>query len=66
MTARMAGRDMLLGGDIVLEIQGQTLASPAEAEQAMQEVRKLTPDDTLQLSVLREGRIVALLARIGG
>lgn len=64
--ARIGGRELLLGGDIVLEIQGQPLASPAEVEQAMLAVRKLIPDDTLRLSVLREGRILELLARIGG
>ncbi|MFY9344998.1 MAG: trypsin-like peptidase domain-containing protein [Planctomycetota bacterium] len=64
--ARIAGRDLLLGGDIVIEIQGQPLGSPAEAEQAALVVRKLTPDDTLRLSVLREGKIVELLVRFGG
>ena len=64
--ATIGGRNLLLGGDIVVEILGQSLASPAEVEQAMETVRKLTPDDTLRISVLREGKVIELLARIGG
>ena len=63
--ARIGGLDLVLGGDVILEILGHRLASPAETEAAMAAVRALTPEGTLRLSVLREGRVVELVARIG-
>lgn len=63
--ARIGGRDLLLGGDVVLEIAGQPVGTPAETEVAMAAVRDLAPGSTLRVSVLRAGKVMELAAKIG-
>ena len=48
----VGGRDYLLGGDIVTEINGATVAEPEKLEEAM---RKLKVGDILRLKVFRDG-----------
>ena len=62
--ARIEGRDLLLGGDVVVAILGHPLATREEADAATRAVRNLAHGDTLKLSVLREGRVLELEAPI--
>ena len=63
--ARVGGRDLMLGGDIILGLMGRPIGSPPETEAAMAAVRELTPGSTLRFSVLRGGKVVELATRIG-
>ena len=63
MTAEVDGEELLLGGDIVLSVNGITLASDAETLARISELLKATdgqevPD--LELKVLRAGQIITV------
>ena len=51
-----AVRELLLGGDIVLAVQGHPVVSASESDEAMQALRGLTAEDTLRLSGAARGQ----------
>ncbi|MFY9345033.1 MAG: trypsin-like peptidase domain-containing protein [Planctomycetota bacterium] len=63
---RIGGREILLGGDIVLAVQGHPLTTATATDEAMQALRDLNAGDTLRVSVLREGKTLDVEAKIGG
>lgn len=56
---------LLLGGDIILEMQGQPVRPSAAAFQEMQRtLNRLRPPEILKVKVLRSGQVVELQTRI--
>jgi serine protease Do len=51
------GRDLVLGGDIVLSVMGVT-SKPANIPKIREELSRLRPGDPLKGTVLRSGRII--------
>ena len=63
--ARILGRELLVGGDIVLSVQGVPVMEDSfdEISEALTEVR---PGDEVTVIVLRSGHLVELKARLDG
>ena len=58
--AQIAGQELILGGDIILGVEGIRLADPASVEKIRQYILGLTPGEELTLNVLRGGQQVNL------
>lgn len=58
--AKLGDEEVLLGGDVILEVMGVTLDSPAAVEKIRALIRDLAPGQRLELTVLRGGRLVEL------
>jgi serine protease Do len=59
------GNDVLLGGDIVLEVNGiQILEDNASLDEIYDSIGKLRPDESLAVKVLRAGQIAVLSSSI--
>ncbi len=66
LEATIESQNLIIGGDIVLAISGLEVRAEAERFQAIESrVHGLDPDDTLTLSVLRDGEVIELSARRG-
>jgi S1-C subfamily serine protease len=52
-SARIGGERVLLGGDVIIAIEDETIASLADIEQALIAAK---PGDTVMLSILRDGK----------
>lgn len=56
---------LLLGGDVILEMQGRAVQPTAAAFQEMQQVlNRLRPEELLKVKVLRAGHVVELQTRL--
>ena len=65
--AIVAGEPLLVGGDIVLAVSGITVAADAVVlDQIQMAVRRVRPGGTVGVTVLRDGKVVALAARAQG
>ncbi len=58
--ARLFDRDILLGGDIILSIQGASCTSPHDFSTIRAELSTLSPNETFSMVVLRNGKQVTL------
>ena len=52
--ATIGGRAVILGGDVILKAQGVPIG---EAHRMRDELRRVSPGDTLSVTIMREGRI---------
>lgn len=64
--ARIADRNLVLGGDIVLAIGDHALSSRQDIEEAESELRGARPGGTIRLTILRAARITELTLRLDG
>ena len=62
--ATIAGQELLLGGDVVLEAFGWSLAGPKNLERILTRFGELTPGDTLRVRILRAGKEIELAEKI--
>ncbi len=60
--ADVEGQSMLLGGDLILEINGLVCNTPHDFELVQQSTIELQEDETYAIKVYRNGEIVELLA----
>jgi S1-C subfamily serine protease len=59
--AVVGGKEIIVGGDIVLAVQGVTVTRTAQSEvQRRAALSRLTPGDRIVLSVLRSGQVIEL------
>lgn len=58
--AKIGDEELLLGGDVILEVMGVTLDTPAALGKIQAVIRDLLPGQRLTLTVLRGGRRVEL------
>jgi S1-C subfamily serine protease len=58
--AEIDGQEIILGGDIILEIQGMRLSDPEEIERIQALLRTLSPGEEIKVTVLRGGRRIEL------
>ena len=63
--AKIAEQALLLGGDVLLEVHGQSLSDPKQLEALRARLRALGPEDELHVTVLRAGERVTLKRRCG-
>ena len=54
------GQQLVMGGDIVLRIQGIDVATKAGMVQALRTLETLKPGEIMRVNVLRDGRVVEL------
>src|SRR2546426_6422924 len=64
MRATIGDEDLIVGGDIVLAIQGVSLAEPNGLATARQKITELRPGDPATVTALRGGRTVTLTTTI--
>ena len=62
LPAQLDGQDMLLGGDVILEVNGQVCADPHDIEALSEGARQLRPDIGFQMRVFRGGKFISLTA----
>ena len=53
----LEGQRLVVGGDIVLSVQGIPVTSKEDLLKAVTSLEKLRPGDALRLTVLREGKV---------
>jgi S1-C subfamily serine protease len=54
------GRQIAVGGDILLSVQGMPLTSNADMVKVLKMLETLKPGDTLHVKVLRDGKPIDL------
>jgi len=62
--AEIAGVEMILGGDVILEVLGISLEDEEAAEKTRQSLRQLRPGDEIRVKVFRGGEIVELSSQV--
>lgn len=63
LPAQLGGQDMLPGGDVILEINGQVCADPHDIRELSEGSRQLRPDQQgYQMRVYRRGKFMSLTA----
>ncbi|NND92152.1 MAG: trypsin-like serine protease [Granulosicoccus sp.] len=62
LPARLGEHDMLLGGDVILEINGLVCADPHDFRELSEAARRLRPDQGYQMRVFRRGELLSLTA----
>jgi len=62
--ATIAGTDLILGGDIILESAGIPMVDEASRQKIRDALGQLKPGDPLKVKVFRQGRVVELNGRI--
>ncbi len=62
--ARIGQRDIRLGGDVILEINGLVCKSPHDFQALSEQSPSLDEDNTYSLRVFREGREIELIAGV--
>ncbi len=60
--ADIEGQSLLLGGDLILEINGMVCRTPHDFELVRDTSLELHAEDSYSISVFREGRVVELIA----
>jgi S1-C subfamily serine protease len=58
--ATIEGQPLVVGGDVILSVQGAPVATDEERRIAREALARLRPGDGLRLTVLRAGRVVEL------
>ena len=64
VTARIEGKDMILGGDIILDVMDVPLYGDEYREKLRARIKTLIKDDKLFVKILRDGKITWLSADI--
>ena len=64
LPVNVLGKDLMIGGDIVLRIQGITIEANESLQQIQQTVSNLRTGDRLTVQVLRAGRVISLYLNI--
>jgi S1-C subfamily serine protease len=64
LAATVEGRSMLLGGDVILAVDGVRLDEPASYERIQERLRAKRPGERTAVQVLRDGRLVELSAAL--
>lgn len=60
--AEIGGEEIILGGDVILEVAGIKLSEEGGPERIRAHIRKMSSSEELEVTVLRGGRRVELLA----
>jgi S1-C subfamily serine protease len=63
-TARIAGQDLVVGGDIILSVEGIAVANAANLAQIRQRLNSLSPGSPFKVSILRQGQVLDLTGRV--
>ncbi len=58
--ASIEGQQLVVGGDVLLSVQGAPVASEEDRGRAREALARLRPGDDLRLTVLRAGRVIEL------
>jgi len=58
--ATIGGEQLLLGGDVILAVQGISVASDGAAEMIRDALQALGPSDAMTVQVLRDGQVLEL------
>jgi S1-C subfamily serine protease len=58
--AEIGGIEMIVGGDVILEVMGISLDDEEAAEKIRQTLRRLQPGDEIRVKVLRAGQVLEL------
>ena len=59
--AKIGKEDLIVGGDIVLEVAGAKIEKDAEAfERIRKRIHEMRPTDTVEVKVLRDGKVIDL------
>ncbi len=58
--ATIAGEQLVLGGDVILAVQGISVASDGAAGAIREALQSLGPNDTMRVQVLRDGQVIEL------
>ncbi len=64
LRATIGDEELIVGGDIVLAIQGISLAEPNGLATARQKITELHPGDPATVTVLRGGRTITLTTSV--
>jgi len=64
LQASILGREIWLGGDIILSIQGISCNSPHELEDIREQLNSLEPGSPFTMSVLRGGEVIDLIGNL--
>jgi serine protease Do len=60
------GQEVVLGGDVLLSVQGIRFASAEDRVQVLKALETLKPGDELRVSVFRDGQVVELATKVTG
>jgi len=63
-SARIAGQDLVVGGDIVLSVEGIAIGSAANLAQIRQRLNSLPSGSPYKVSVLRQGQVLELTGKM--
>ena len=63
-TATIDGRSLVIGGDIIISVNGIPVRSSADLLQIRDSVNRLPPNSLVKAEVLRQGRIVELSGKV--
>lgn len=64
MKATIDGRNMVVGGDIILQVQGIPISSRTSYEQIQERLSRMHPGAQVAITVLREGRQLELKGQL--
>ncbi len=64
MKATTDGETLMVGGDIILQVQGIQIADSSSYEKIQERLSQLHPGAEVQITVLREGRQTELTNRL--
>ncbi len=62
--ANIAGNSLMLGGDIILEINGLVCETPHDFQLVQQSTLSLSHEDSYSIKVFRDGEVIELLAGV--
>ena len=62
--ATIDGRPLVVGGDIILAINGIQVRSAADLGRIRDAVNRLAPQESVKATVLRQGRTLELTGRL--
>ena len=65
LPASIGDRTLILGGDVILAVQGIRIGEPDFDRRTRDRKRSLTGDDRLEIQVLRGGQVIRLEATVG-
>jgi S1-C subfamily serine protease len=60
------GKQVVVGGDILLSVQGIAVATESDMVKALNTLEKLKPGEELRVTVLRDERVVQLTTKWKG
>ena len=64
LRANIEGADIILGGDIILRVNGVSVGSDGNYDQIYESVGSLKPGDTLVITIFRNGQVLKLSTQI--